>query len=113
MTANIIDARLSFAIAQSKNLHLEYLEKYKDVPLCKTITDFLRYHHAQVLTDLTDVQKGELMHRMGNMLARVANTSRELLSVYAVENESQLSGAQRVTYDARMKAVVESEDHYP
>ena len=113
MTAKIIDARLSFAIAQSKNLHLEYLEKYKDVPLCKTITDFLRFHHTQTLAELPDAQKQELMQRMGNMLARVAVTSKELLSVYAVENESQLSGAQRVTYDARMKAIVESEDHYP
>lgn len=113
MADSIIDGRLSFAIARSKNLHLEHLEKYKDVPLCKTITNFLQFHHAQTLTDLSDAQKKELMHRMGNMLARIAATSKELLMVYAVENETQLFGAQRVAYDARMKAVVEREDHYP
>lgn len=100
-------------LEQQEDVHAECVERYKDVPLCKTITDFLRYHNVQSITLLAPKERRELTARMQHMFGVLERTSKELLAVYEVTDESALSEIQRKVYDARMKAVVESNDHYP
>ncbi len=100
MTDNVLDARLPFALGRFKTLHLEHIKKYKDIPLCKTVTSFLEHHNASTFTALDGVERKELTSRMQYMFTTLEQTSKELLLVYGVEDESDLSGMQRKAYDA-------------
>lgn len=113
MTDNLLDARLPLAVSRFKNDQLAARKKYEDVPLCKTITDFLRHHNASSVMALASPLREELLNRLEGMADILEQTSKELLAVYEVGDESVLSGIQRKTYDSRMKEVVESLDHYP
>ncbi|OGZ20093.1 MAG: hypothetical protein A2494_04245 [Candidatus Lloydbacteria bacterium RIFOXYC12_FULL_46_25] len=113
MTDNLLDARLPLALSCFKNEQSAARKKYEDAPLCKTITDFLHHHGASSIMVLASPEREELVNHLKGMADVLEQTSKELLAVYGVEDESALSGMQRKTYDARMKAVVESLDHYP
>lgn len=110
---NQLSGALHRARTKIERLHAKSVEKYKDVPLCKTISDFLRYYNLQSMEELTLEQTKVLHARMWNTFEILERTSKELLSVYKVNDESALSLIQRKIYDARMKAVVENQDHYP
>lgn len=113
MTDNLLDARLPLAVSRFKNDQLAARKKYEDVPLCKTITDFLRHHNASSVMALAAPLCEELLNRLRGMADILEQTSKELLVVHGVGDESALSGIQRKVYDARMKAVVLQLDHYP
>ena len=108
-----VDARLRIAIEKLRNVIITYRELYKDVPLCKTMTDFFAHHGVLSHRQLTPEQKTELMDRMKRLFSILEKTSKELLTVYNVDTEGSLAGSQRKIYDARMKAIVLREDHYP
>lgn len=110
---NVIDMRLQFATSGFAAMQRKAVQEYMDTPQCKTMRDFLTHCKAKELSDLTTPQKAELLACMGRVFDTLQLESERLLVQLGATDESSLSPADRIIYDASMKATVEREDHYP
>lgn len=110
---NIVDMRLRFVTSGFVAMNRKAVREYAGIPQCKTVRDFLAHCKAETLSDLSTPQKAELDACMRRMFDALQLHATYLLEQLGASSESSLSPADRVVYDASMKATIEFEDHYP
>ncbi len=109
----VINRELIFEVARFVNTQNAALKLYGGIPHCKAIRDFLALKQKSSIAALEVGEKAELHVRLAAIVDTLRHESKQLLVQFQVEREADLSADARKFYDARIKAVVEREDHYP